>query len=43
MKSYDEVLAGMTAFLVSTQGFDEDPARKAAAGMMAGLPAWKPN
>ena len=41
MKSYDEVLAGMTAFLVRTQGFDQEPARKAAAGMMAGLPAWK--
>ncbi len=41
MKSYDEVLAGMTAFLVRTQGFDVEPAQKAAAGMMAALPAWK--
>jgi hypothetical protein len=41
MKSYDEVLAGMTAFLVTTQGFDQEQAKKEAAGMMAGLPAWK--
>jgi hypothetical protein len=40
-KSYDEVLSGMTAFLVRTQGLADEPARKAAAGMMAGLPAWK--
>jgi hypothetical protein len=41
LRSYDEVLAGMTAFLVRTQGFDQEAARKAAVGMMAGLPAWK--
>jgi hypothetical protein len=41
MKSYNEVLTGMTAFLVQTQGFDQQAARKAAAGMMAELPAWK--
>jgi hypothetical protein len=41
MKSYDEVLAGMTAFLVKTQGIAQEPAKKAAAGMMAGMPAWK--
>jgi hypothetical protein len=41
MKSYDEVLTGMTGFLVQTQGFDPQAARKAAAGMMAELPAWK--
>ena len=41
MKSYDEVLTGMTAFLVRTQGIDQDAARKTATGMMAELPAWK--
>jgi Putative zinc ribbon domain len=41
MKSYDEVLSGMTAFLIRTQGLADEPAQKAAAGMMAGLPAWK--
>jgi hypothetical protein len=41
MKSYDEVLTGMTGFLVQTQGFDQQAARKAAAGMLAELPAWK--
>jgi hypothetical protein len=41
MKSYDEALTGMTAFLVKTQGLDQAAARKAAAGMMAELPAWK--
>ena len=41
MKSYDEVLTGMTAFLVKTQGFDQEAARKAATGMMAEQPAWK--
>jgi hypothetical protein len=41
MKSYDEALTGMTAFLIKTQGFDQAAARKAAAGMMAELPAWK--
>src|SRR5262249_36533959 len=41
MKSYDEVLTGMTAFLVKTRGIDQQAASKAAAGMMAELPAWK--
>ena len=41
MKSYDEVLKGMTAFLVKTRGIDQQAASKAAAGMMAELPAWK--
>jgi hypothetical protein len=40
-KSYDETLTGMTAFLVKTQGLDPAAARKAAAGMMAELPAWR--
>jgi hypothetical protein len=41
MKSYDEVLTGMAAFLVRTQGFAQDAAQKAAASMMANMPAWK--
>jgi hypothetical protein len=41
MKSYDEALAGMAAFLVRTQGIDQEAARTTAAGMMAGMPAWK--
>jgi hypothetical protein len=41
MKSYDETLTGMSAFLVKTQGLDPAVARGAAAGMMAELPAWK--
>ena len=41
MKSYEEALTGMTGFLVKTQGFDQHAARKAAAGMMAEMPAWK--
>ena len=41
MKSYDEVLAGMAAFLVRTQGIDEEVGRKMAASMMAKLPAWR--
>jgi hypothetical protein len=41
MKSYDEVLTGMTAFLIKTQGFDQEAARKTAAGMMAEMPKWK--
>ena len=41
MKSYDEVLVGMTAFLVRTQGLDQEVAKKAAVGMMAAQPAWK--
>jgi hypothetical protein len=41
MKSYDEALTGMTAFLVNTQGLDQAAAMKAATGMMSELPAWK--
>ncbi|MCA9658611.1 MAG: zinc ribbon domain-containing protein [Myxococcales bacterium] len=42
MKSYDEVLQGMTAFLANAQGLDQAVARTAAKGMMASLPAWAP-
>jgi hypothetical protein len=41
MKSYDEVLAGMSAFLVRTQGMDEQVGRKMAATVLAKLPAWR--
>jgi hypothetical protein len=40
MKSREEVLEGMTAFLVRTQGIDGQVARTMAANMMAKLPAW---
>lgn len=42
MQSYKERLAGMTSFIVATQGLAEEPARKAAQAAMARLPAWTP-
>ncbi len=41
MRGYDEALAGMTGWMVKTQGLDEDVARQMAAQTMAKLPAWK--
>jgi hypothetical protein len=41
MQSYDEKLAGMTQFIVKTQGLDEKVAHNSAQAMMAKLPAWK--
>jgi hypothetical protein len=41
MKSYDEVLTGMTGFLQQTQGLDGAVARDAARSMMAKMPAWR--
>lgn len=41
MRDYDEVLVGLTQFMVRSQGIDETAARDAAAGMMTQLPAWK--
>ena len=41
LKSYEEVLAGMTNFLTRTQGLDEQVARGAAVEMMAKQPAWR--
>lgn len=41
LKSYDEALAGMTAFICQSQGLDEAAARTAAKTMMAKMPAWK--
>jgi hypothetical protein len=41
MQSFDEKKAGLTAFVVKTQGFDKGAAEKAAIDMMYKLPAWK--
>lgn len=41
MKSYDEVLEGITGYLMRSEGLEEDAAREKAKGMMARLPAWK--
>ncbi len=41
MKSYDEALDGMSAFIVRSQGLDETAARQTAQTMMAKMPAWK--
>jgi Putative zinc ribbon domain len=41
MKSYDEVLVGMSGFLTTTQGLDGAVARDAARAMMAKMPAWR--
>ncbi|MCB9855756.1 MAG: zinc ribbon domain-containing protein [Phycisphaerales bacterium] len=41
MKSQQEVLDGMTAFIVRTQGMDETAARAMASEMMGKLPAWQ--
>lgn len=40
LKSYDDVLAGMTQFMIRTQGIDDSVAKKMAAEMMRKLPAW---
>lgn len=40
MKSFDEVLAGMSMFLQTTQGVDADAAKTMARGMLAKMPAW---
>jgi len=41
MVSYDEALAGVTGFLVRTQGLDRSAAEGIAARTLAGLPAWR--
>ena len=40
LKSYEDVLVGMTEFMKRTQGLDDKVAREAARGMMARMPAW---
>jgi hypothetical protein len=41
LQSYDEKLAGMSAFIQKTQGHDPQAARALAARMMARQPAWR--
>ena len=41
MKTYEEALAGMTAFMVQSQGLAPTAAEAAVKEMMARLPAWK--
>ncbi len=41
MKSYEEALESMTAFMVVSQGLAERPAKKMVKEMMSRLPAWK--
>lgn len=41
MQSFAEKLAGMTDFIVKTQGLDLAAAKEAAESMMKQLPAWK--
>lgn len=41
MQSYEEKLDSFTAFIVKTQGLDQQVACTAARNMMAKLPAWK--
>jgi hypothetical protein len=41
LKRYQEVLQGMTNFVVQTQGMDPTQAEKAAREGMSKMPAWK--
>ena len=41
MQNYDEKLAGMTGFIMKTQGLAQIAAQESAKAIMAGLPAWK--
>ncbi len=41
MVTRDEARAGLTAFMVKTQGIDESTAGAAVEELMAGLPAWR--
>ncbi|SHJ37422.1 zinc ribbon domain-containing protein [Lutispora thermophila] len=41
MQSFEEKKESFTKFLVMTQGFDENVARKIAEGMMRKLPSWE--
>jgi hypothetical protein len=40
LKSYEEMLAGMTAFMMKMRGLDEAAAAAAARDYMATMPAW---
>jgi hypothetical protein len=41
MQSFEEKLEGMTNFILKTQGFDKEAAKKAALELMRKLPAWQ--
>jgi len=41
LQTYEERLAGMTGFMMSTQGLSEEGAREAARAYMAEMPAWR--
>ena len=41
LKNYEDVLEGMTDFVVSQMGLSDDEARQTAADNMAQMPAWK--
>ncbi|MBN1914557.1 MAG: hypothetical protein JW769_01550 [Parachlamydiales bacterium] len=41
LKSYDEVLKGMSGFFQKEQGVDEHTAQSIAKTVMAKMPAWK--
>jgi hypothetical protein len=41
MRSYDEALEGMSAFMVKTQGLDPAAARETVRSILAKLPAWR--
>jgi len=43
MRSFEEQKAGMTEFIIKTQGLDRKAAESAALSMMKNLPAWKKN
>lgn len=40
LKSYDEVLEGMTGFMMMTQKMNRSTAEGAARGYMSKMPAW---
>lgn len=40
MRNYEEAVAGMTAFMVQSQGLDESAAKEMVVGLLSKLPAW---
>jgi hypothetical protein len=43
LKSYDEVFAGMTVFMMNSQHIDRATAENAVRDYMDRMPAWKQN
>jgi hypothetical protein len=41
LKTFDEAVTGMAAFMVQSQGLDESAAREAARTYLMKMPAWK--